>query len=817
MRCSLKQKALSCVLAFTLASTTILLGGCFPEGAQIQPSNRNMQDASAVTADLKQKYEPTQAVDYVEGEVLVARDHQFTISYDFDPIELGMTEYPQTAALYYDSELTQRVPTRFEWAGDDKKSYTISPWEYPKPAVHGDSQEEYPYGAVKGKARLFDRGENKDWGNMGTLYLATWVDLTTGAPLDKPSVQVITFKGELDAPVPSMEITTEGIAQLSWEKVRGAEAYYIIKLTTNEDGSPGTANVIGQTTETTWSSKATASYGDVYITNKDFRTYRVSEDEWLSPNSANPYQEGHDPANGAVINESVEGTSFCVIAVNETGTSMFSRAFNIKEIAAWAPESLAHNMEKLSEGGFRTYIKGISTMPSYRWIVLCNGTLSQRIVNYDFDDITEETQTLYRYDDEDEDPIYTLVPTDVLSVPYTVDGTAFTGTLNIVEYDQEDVEGQLKVIADRQESLRNKTGDVKREIKLEDEEEPESTGEENDAGEEIAVPETVVTANSALSEYLALNMLSGTQAVDLSAFPEALDQEYLADAWGEAYYQNPLILGISDIMLSRDGKTLSLTYEDDQISRERKQAEITSRVEQTVSEIITSSMTAPEKERAINQYLCDTVTYDTDALKNAEQYDFAKVDSEFYDSFTAYGALINGVGVCASYAASFKLLADAANLDCVVVTGYLDGSLGHAWNRVDIGDGQWATVDSTNNDAETMPNALLNVPDSVIATTLVEDKAWIVDSSFAQYKNESDVYEFYRTEGLFFDQDAIVGKIVSALSSSNVVVLRTDYMLNDPQFYEIGKKVAEATGNDELAGYYWMGIVVIASDSSKIA
>lgn len=101
-----------------------------------------------------------------------------------------------------------------------------------------------------------------------------------------------------------------------------------------------------------------------------------------------------------------------------------------------------------------------------------------------------------------------------------------------------------------------------------------------------------------------------------------------------------------------------------------------------VSLIITDDMSDLEKEMAINKYLCDNFVYDDATLENAEKYEFKYVDDEFLDSFTPYGTLVNGVGVCASYAGSFKILADEAGLESIVVTGYLDGNLPHARNRV---------------------------------------------------------------------------------------------------------------------------------------
>ena len=113
------------------------------------------------------------------------------------------------------------------------------------------------------------------------------------------------------------------------------------------------------------------------------------------------------------------------------------------------------------------------------------------------------------------------------------------------------------------------------------------------------------------------------------------------------------------------------------------------------------------------------------------------MDEKFNDSFTAYGVLINHVGVCASYSAAFKLLADAAELDSIVVTGYLDGNLPHAWNKVML-DGQWNIVDATNNDNEVIQNALFNLSDSAAYATLVEDDRFVLDTSLYDYEALSD-------------------------------------------------------------------------------
>ncbi len=807
-----KRRTLSCVIALALASS-LFISGCAPGGAQ--STGQTSQENAAVAAALQEKYGQSQTVDYAEGQSSVARDHTFVISYGFDPVALGMNDYAQIASLYYDAELTQPVASSYDWASTDKKSYSISPKEYPGWAVYTDGAEGYPYGVSGSSGRLFDKGENADWGNAGTMYLATRVDLVTGQTLAKPVVQVVTVKGELDTPSLSLRVAENGQVQFSWNAVKGAKAYYVVELNGADSGKNASGRLIGHTSGTTWSSgsKADAVTGGTFNTNKEFMTYQVSEDDWLAPATAKAYEGQYDPEGGAIALSGSANKAYSVIAVNESGSSVYSNMLGIADIAALAPATIAYNMERLSEEGFSGYVKGVAMMPSYRWIVMCDGKLSQRLVNYDFGAATEETEGRYN-EKADGTGGYDAVSTDVLKIPYTVDGTAFTGTLVVSGYDKDNKDSQIEAIKARQDSLKNKTGDIQREVTVMEEGASKPSGA--NAPAKIVVKENVITANSALSEYLALSMVNGMQTVDLSGFPQALDQKYLVDAWSEAFYQNPLVLGVSDVSVSRDGKTLYLKYEDAQATRESKQAKITEKVKHIVPEIIDDTMTAREKEFAINQYLCDTVTYDNAALENAEKYNYKKVDSSFYDSFTAYGALVKGVGVCASYSASFKLLADAAGLDSVVVTGYLDGSLGHAWNRVNLGSGQWAAVDSTNNDIDVLSNAILNAPDSAIASTLVEDDLWIMDSVISQYGNQSDRDEYYHVKGLFFDQGAVVSQIVDQLASRDTAVVRTNYKLTDGQFYDIGKSVVKATGNSKLSGFYWMGVVVISSDPTLV-
>ena len=208
---------------------------------------------------------------------------------------------------------------------------------------------------------------------------------------------------------------------------------------------------------------------------------------------------------------------------------------------------------------------------------------------------------------------------------------------------------------------------------------------------------------------------------------------------------------------------------------------------------------------AINTWLCENAIYDNAALENAEKYSFTKVDESFYDSFTAYGILVDGVGVCASYSAAFKLLADSAGLESIVVTGYLDGSVPHAWNKVKLDD-EWYIVDATNNDNEMITNALLNLSDYAAAGTLVENESFAEDSSLSKYAANQDEMEYYHTVERFYNKDEISKQLAQLLITDGQAILRTEYDINDEEFYAIAQKAADEAQKN-INGFYWMGVI----------
>lgn len=790
---------------------TLLLTGC-KGGAEKEQKKEDggrrsgeLVETAKLAQSIHEKYADSERFEYGETIRGVKRDESLELQMGFDIMNAGFSEYTQLAAVYQDAALTHRVGTDFQW-DEGSQVLSVTPPRTGAGGISNAELDEDVPGNNPADHQLFDKGEYKDWGNLQQYYLVQYVDFENGEALEKPVITVFTVERELKAaPKVSMRLDEDGLPVFSWQEIEGADTYYVMELNYSEElGYTGSGWVQGITEETEWKpEKAT-----------HLKIFSVSEEERAEEYNIEKYGEGTEPI---YREDDPYETYYCVIAASEEGTSAISNTFDEKEIARRVPYMEAAKTSREKEGS--DYADGFANMPSYKWVTMCDGTLVQKLINYDFENAEYVTEQWGEYENEDMSDSR-IVDVEVVRVSYVIDGTGFDGLVKVQNFDADTWEEELEAVKERQEKLRNRAGTKELEVETEESSEGESgegqeseseTDEGQDTDGKIYETDYSITANSALSEYLAANMLSGAGMIDLREFPESADQEYLVDAWMEAVYQNPMILGASGASLMNQGKTMLVQYDTDAAAMEEKQKEIADEVKRVIDEIIEEGMSDLEKELAINQYLCDTAEYDMDALENAEDNDFAEVDEEYNDSFTPYGVLLNKVGVCASYAGAFKLLADEAGLECIVVTGNLEGELPHAWNKVKV-DGEWQIVDSTNNDNELIFNALLNLPDKVAGKVLVEDDRFVLDSKLSDYQAPNDHKEYYRLQDKFYERDEISASLAQELNEEDTAVLRTDYSLNDRQFQEIAENVLEKYDGEELYGYYWLGVVYLTKE-----
>lgn len=626
---------------------------------------------------------------------------------------------------------------------------------------------------------FFENEGEYAWGNLGTLYLAGYYNPETGEKLEQPIVNIMTLKAKLEeTPKLSFSILDDGRPEFSWTPVEGAEDYLVCKIDYSEVKGCGTSMYpMGMTSETTWTTEA-PKYDNLSRVNDDFKIFRVSEDEWKGEYYYDLYKDKYEPYQVAYKKDDSEKKyedAICVIAISKEGMSLQSNFYLMSELAPNLPYRQAENAEK--ENGFKRKYETVEELPIYDYVVMCDGITNMKLIDYQTE---QATCSMSQYFELDENGNLTGESEMVLclNVPYIVEGTPFYYTMRVEYYDEANMEKDLKFLEDREDSLRKKSGSISPKMAY------ETIGKEK-PGEVIGdttvreVKDITVFASCALSEYLATSMLGGATCIDISDFPEAKNVSFVDDALMEAYYQNPLILGIKGYRVNRKGTTVRIAYDDSAVEQARKQGEIKDKVAEVTKKIITPGMTDHEKELAINQYLCDTIEYDEDALLSAEENDFEYVDEAFNDSFTAYGALIDGKCVCAGYSAAFKLLSEAAGLESIVVTGYLDGSLAHAWNKIKIDD-EWRIVDVTNNDSEYLSNALFNLPSAVGDRVLVEE---------------------------------IAAELAADLADDGKALLRTDYDLNDEEFYQVTSAVYDILGDEvDLYGYYWIGVIYLTTE-----
>ncbi len=129
--------------------------------------------------------------------------------------------------------------------------------------------------------------------------------------------------------------------------------------------------------------------------------------------------------------------------------------------------------------------------------------------------------------------------------------------------------------------------------------------------------------------------------------------------------------------------------------------ELLSAAQKIVDDAVTYSSDLTVQILYINNRICDMARYDHAAFNRNVQLNEGCIytvdrENKVVPAHDATGVLLNGKGVCESYAAAFELCMNILGVPNYMVTS-LDNE--HCWNRVKI-DGQWLNIDVTWNDAE---------------------------------------------------------------------------------------------------------------------
>jgi hypothetical protein len=129
-------------------------------------------------------------------------------------------------------------------------------------------------------------------------------------------------------------------------------------------------------------------------------------------------------------------------------------------------------------------------------------------------------------------------------------------------------------------------------------------------------------------------------------------------------------------------------------------------VQEMIDEI-DGGQTERGRELAAFQLLADRCVYDDTATD--------EMSSDGWQSYTVYGALVNGTAVCEGYARGMQLLLSNLDMTCRLICGKVN-DINHMWNLVQVND-QWYHLDPTSNDQKAVViYDYFNVTDEAIGT-----------------------------------------------------------------------------------------------------
>ncbi len=117
-------------------------------------------------------------------------------------------------------------------------------------------------------------------------------------------------------------------------------------------------------------------------------------------------------------------------------------------------------------------------------------------------------------------------------------------------------------------------------------------------------------------------------------------------------------------------------------SCEEAESELNSKVDSVLSDI-PAELSEYEREKYVYNWMIENCQYDKDVNNRSNKW----------QSFTAYGAIVESKAVCEGYSRAMKLLLNRLGIECQLVTGYTNQTP-HMWNIVKI-DGNYYHLDAT--------------------------------------------------------------------------------------------------------------------------
>ncbi len=508
----------------------------------------------------------------------------------------------------------------------------------------------------------------------------------------RPLVTEVHFNAEVPAPAQiTSSMTADGDALLEWSPVDGATEYLVVLQQRRGDDSNDTVRVVGRTTEVSWSSEETERCLIATCTQNDA----------LSLTTINASTMASSPS---LVPEAIDARMGVVAVVDDQASVMAPIGFT-------GLETLPVRSDRTWDRGADVAGRGLAALPSRFLFVSIDGSTRATGAFVVRDDVRREG--------------------DTWEVPLRGQGTRLVDTVRIPVGAVDDIDAAVATFNERSRRDYPPAGLLDSTVVI-DIDQPETPSPE------LPAPDYPVFGSNDLTKFIAGQLIAGSTAIDVSDFGDQPGLPDLKDALDEAVYQNPYALAYFDTFSLGDG----VIHVDPAYSPSEKQArqkQIAKVAEETVANVVTKGMSPAEKVGALNRYLVDHADYDHVALDAAPGKYRSDVPARFRYAWETDGTLVDGMGVCMSYAYAFHAVAEEAGLESVVVTGDLADGGGHAWNKVKV-NGSWRAVDVTWNDpgGSWSPGSgteYLLIRDAEFTGSALrsEDDGWMADGYAAQY------------------------------------------------------------------------------------
>ncbi|MCP2369790.1 hypothetical protein BJ978_000466 [Agromyces terreus] len=628
--------------------------------------------------------------DWTEPMLDLEPDHVFEVpaAYDLDEISADYVE-PDPESGYIDTSFAVAVYT--DPAFTRRAEATIIQYDPGRPIAVLPREMDMTIDDVRYKSE-----ENTGWGLHDEYFLVQRLD-DEGAALAKPRVTRFTIANEFEAPIVTFSTDAQtGDLHMAWNEVPGATRYLVYTSSLDTESSLRMETVLATTAETEW----TSTDQTLEAIDAPFVLTQNDDMDLFDGSSADTIIAGWGTGGRT------EYYDFGVIATDGTRYSPY-RDYDAVEIAGALPYEIAFDASRNAKlWGDSGYIDGVENLQTSVYFTSLDGATRSTVATVDLAEVRD-------YDDR-------------WVLPLMGRGTRIGEWVPLSKSSTPDLPAAIAAFNERAAAEAPTTGGTGFSA-------VSGSVAEVAAGSKIA-PETElpVFGSSEMVTYLAKHLIAQTPVIDVSAYVSLPGAPSLADALFEALLQNPYAMGVESYTFSADGDRVGVQYQLRTAEAQQLQTELAAKVAEVVASVVDEGQTDADKVVALNDWLTENAEYDHRALAARDANGGQIAPNDRY-AWRADGVLLQGLGVCASYADAFHALAGEAGVESVVVTGdVLEGGR-HAWNKVQV-DGTWRAVDVTWNDAPEA-NEFLMITDAefVDSAARAEDAEWMVDAWLAEY------------------------------------------------------------------------------------